>query len=261
PLSCKQDAGIRYENSALTPEQALASYQVEEGFNIELIASEPLIASPVDMEIDENGNCYVVEMPGYPLDKSHTGRVKLLRDTDGDGVMDESVLFADELMFPNGVLRWKNGIIVTDAPNVLYLEDTDGDGKADKRDTLLTGFSLSNPHVNVNNPIYGLDNWIYLAHYGHINTRKFKEEFGDLGSEIVFPFRKDAPRLPRNAAARSVRFRPDGSALEMRSSRSQFGHTFDAWGRHFLTHNQNHIYQEVLAAPYVNRNESLFVGN
>src|SRR5690606_40084543 len=87
-------------------------------------------------------------MPGYPLDKSGTGRIKLLTDTDGDGVMDHSVIFADKLILPNGIMRWKKGVIVTDAPDVLYLEDTDGDGKADIRETILTGFSLSNPHVN-----------------------------------------------------------------------------------------------------------------
>src|SRR5690606_35565560 len=125
----------------------------------------------------------------------------------GDGVMDESVLFADELMFPNGVMPWKNGIIITDAPHVLYLEDTDGDGQADVRDTILTGFSLSNPHVNVNNPIYGLDNWIYLSHFGRIGMLKYEEEFGDLGEEIRFWNDPEGPFLPRNADGKNVRFK------------------------------------------------------
>jgi len=129
------------------PEDGVSTYEVAAGYQIELIASEPLIADPVDMEIDEYGNMYVVEMSGYPLDKSHTGKIKLLKDKDGDGVMDEAVLFADNLMFPNGILRWKKGVLITDAPYVMYLEDSDGDGQADVRDTLLTGFSLSNPHV------------------------------------------------------------------------------------------------------------------
>ena len=251
--SCDPD-GIIYENGALSPEEGLASYEVAEGFQIELFASEPLISDPVDMAVDEYGRIYVVEMPGYPLDKSHTGKIKLLRDTDGDGVMDQSILFADQLMFPNGVMPWKKGVMVTDAPHVLYLEDVDGDGRADVRDTILTGFSLSNPHVNVNNPIYGLDNWIYLSHFGRIGTRKYEEEFGDLGEEIRFWNDPDGPFLPQNANGKNVRFKTDGVNLEMLSVRGQFGHTFDDWGHHFLTHNQNHIYQEVIGPQYLHRN-------
>ena len=250
-----------YPDGAVPPSEALSTFEIEPGFKIELLANEPLINSPVDMEIDENGQIYVVEMPGYPLDNSRTGRIKILRDKDGDGQMDESIVFADGLMFPNGILRWKDGIIVTDAPYVLYLEDSDGDGRADRIDTLLTGFSLSNPHVNVNNPVYGLDNWIYLAHLGSIGTRKYQEKFGDKGDEVRYYDKPGSPVLPQNADSRTVRFRPDEGMLEMASSRTQFGHTFDRWGRYFLTHNQNHIYHEVIAAAYLDRNPDLLVPN
>lgn len=257
-VSCNQNK-IDYENGAVSPDKGLATYEVVDGFQMELFVSEPLISDPVDMTVDENGLMYVVEMSGYPLDKSHTGKIKILKDNDGDGIMDESILFADELMFPNGVMPWKNGIMVTDAPYVLYLEDVDGDGRADIRDTILTGFSLSNPHVNVNNPIYGLDNWIYLSHFGRIGTRKYEDEFGDLGDEIRFWDQKDGPRLPQNADGKNVRFKTDGESLEMLSVRGQFGHTFDDWGHHFLIHNQNHIYQEVLAPQYLHRNPNAII--
>lgn len=243
------------------PDRAVATFQIEPGFQVELLASEPLVASPVDMEIDEYGRLYVVEMPGYPLDKSGTGRIKLLSDSDGDGKLDKSTVFAEGLVLPNGILRWKKGVMVTDAPNVLYLEDTDGDGRADVRDTLLTGFSLSNPHVNVNNPVYGLDNWIHLSHLGAIGTRKYGTEFGDQGTEIQFPDQPQSPRLPKNAEGYNVRFRPESHQLEMASGRSQFGHSFDRWGHHFFTHNQNHIYQEVIGAAYLKRNSSLLVSD
>lgn len=250
-----------YPDGAVPPSEALSTFEIEQGFKIELLAHEPLVNSPVDMEIDENGQMYVVEMPGYPLDNTRTGRIKVLRDSDGDGQMDESIVFADGLMFPNGILRWKNGVIVTDAPYVLYLEDSDGDGRADHIDTLLTGFSLSNPHVNVNNPVYGLDNWVYLAHLGSIGTRKYEDKFGDKGDEVHYYNRSNSPVLPQNAGGRTVRFKPEDSALEMVSSRTQFGHTFDRWGRYFLTHNQNHIYHEVIAAAYLDRNPDLLVPN
>jgi putative membrane-bound dehydrogenase-like protein len=213
------------------------------------------------MEVDEYGRLYVAEMPGYPLDNSRTGQIKLLSDKDGDGQMDQSVVFARDLTFPNGILRWKKGVIVTDAPYVLYFEDTDGDGQSDKRDTLLTGFSLSNPHVNVNNPVYGLDNWIYLAHLGSIGTRKYGALFGDKGSEMYFPKHPDGPRLPKNANGHTVRFRFEQKKLEMTSTRTQFGHAFDRWGRHILTHNQNHIYHEVISARYLDRKPNLLISN
>jgi putative membrane-bound dehydrogenase-like protein len=259
--SCQEDKKQTSKEGALTPQEALASFEVEAGFKVELLASEPLVASPVDMEIDEYGRLYVVEMPGYPLDKSGTGKIKLLSDTDGDGIMDKSVVFAENLTLPNGIMRWKKGVIVTDAPDVLYLEDSDGDGKADIRERMLTGFSLSNPHVNVNNPVYGLDNWIYLSHLGHIGTRKYGKEFGDTGSEVQFVNQADGPKLAKNAGNHNVRFRPETRALEEASSKSQFGHTFDRWGNYILTHNSNHIYHEVIAARYLSRNPSLVVSN
>ncbi len=262
-ISCQYNPAIdtTSHEGSLSPAEALSSFELEEGFQIELLASEPLISSPVDMEVDEYGRMYVVEMPGYPLDKSGTGKVKLLSDTDGDGVMDKSVVFAENLVLPNGIMRWKKGVIVTDAPDVIYLEDTDGDGKADIRKTLLTGFSLSNPHVNVNNPVYGLDNWIYLSHLGAIGTRKYGTEFGDTGSEVHFTDQPHSPRLPKNANSNNVRFRPESYQLETASSRSQFGHTFDRWGNHILTHNQNHIYHEVIADRYLARNPEQVVSN
>ena len=188
-------------------------------------------------------------------------RSKLLTDTDGDGRMDQSTVFAEGLVLPNGILRWKQGVLVTDAPDVLYFEDTTGDGKADVRKVMLTGFALSNPQHNLNHPVLGLDNWIYLAHEGTVATKTYQEEFGDPGKAIFYPDLPDGPRLPQNANGRSVRFRPDAQALEMLSSKSQFGHTFDQWGDYFLVSNANHIYQEVIAAPYLNRNPELLVSD
>ncbi|MET7000967.1 PVC-type heme-binding CxxCH protein [Chitinophaga defluvii] len=241
--------------------EALATMQVPEGFKIEMIAAEPLISSPVDMEIDEYGRMYVVEMHGYPLDKSGTGNIVLLTDTNGDGIMDKRTVFKDNLMLPTGILRWKKGILVTDSPNIIYLEDTDNDGKADKVDTLLTGFGLTNPQHNLNSPVYGLDNWIYAAHEGVVKTRDYMEEFGDEGTEIYYPADSNAVRLPQNAGGRSVRFRPDHTQLEMLSSRCQFGQTFDQWGHLFGCNNSNQGYQEVIANRYFERNPHLLVSD
>lgn len=245
----------------LSPEESMSTFEVADGFRIELIASEPLVADPVDMEIDEYGRLYVVEMHGYPLDKSGSGAVKLLEDTDGDGKMDKSTVFADNLVLPTGVMRWKKGILVTDPPNVLYLEDTDGDNKADKREVVLTGFALANPQHNVNNPMLGIDNWIYLGHEPAATAKIYTGHFSDRGSEVYFPAHTDGPRLPENALGRSVRFNPDKVLLENLSSQTQFGHAFDRWGHRFLVSNAHHIYHEVAAARYLNRNPSLLVSN
>jgi putative membrane-bound dehydrogenase-like protein len=243
------------------PEQALGTFELAPGFQIELVAHEPLVADPVAMEIDENGRFYVVEMHGYPLDKSGSGKIKLLSDTNGDGKMDKSTVFAEGLMLPTGIMRWKKGVLVTDAPHLLYLEDTDGDGTADRRDTLLTGFALSNPQHNVNSPLLGLDNWIYLGHEQAVTANVFKAEFGDRGGTVRYPHRPDAPQLPDNARGRSVRLRPDRGGLEALSSYTQFGHSFDRWGRYLLVTNANHIFQEVLPDRYLRRNPDLLVSN
>lgn len=239
-------------------QSALNTFEVMDGFRIELIASEPLVADPVAMEIDEYGRMYVVEMHGYPLDTEGSGKVKLLEDTDEDGLPDKSTLFAEGLILPTGIMRWKNGVIVTDAPDVWYLEDSDDDGKADIKKKMLTGFARSNPQHNLNTPVYGLDNWIYLAHESSVSTKFFHDKFGDEGSEIIFPEREDK-KLPRNANGRNVRFRPDTYELEAMSGESQFGITFDCWGHQLLTSNATHLFHEVIAAPYVQRNPHLAI--
>ena len=236
------------------------SIQIEEGFQIQMIASEPLISDPVAMEVDEYGNVYVVEMPGYPLDVSGNGRVRLLKDTDADGVLDESTLFAEGLVLPTGIMRWKDGIIITAPPDIIYLKDTDGDHVADHQEVLVTGFARSNPQHNFNAPKYGLDNWIYVANNGIIWTSAYKDQFGDIGSNVHFPSNPEAAQLGRNGNNRNVRFKPDSHEIESLSGRSQFGHTFDPWGHHFSVSNAHPQFHEVIAARYIDRSPILTAG-
>ncbi|MEX2569029.1 MAG: PVC-type heme-binding CxxCH protein, partial [Cyclobacteriaceae bacterium] len=255
-VSC-QNQSNSIENRDL--EYALSTFELEEGFQIELVAGEPLVADPVDMEIDENGRLYVVEMHGYPLDVSGSGKVKILSDTNDDGIMDQSTVFADSLIMPTGIMRWKQGVIVTDPPHVYYLEDSNGDGKADIKEKMLTGFALSNPQHNMNSPKMALDNWIYLGHEPAVTTTIYEEKFGDRGSEVYFPENPSGKRLPQNAGGRSIRFRPDNFDLELLGSRTQFGHTADEWGHRFLINNSNHVIQEVISADYLDRNPYLLI--
>ncbi|MEX2232869.1 MAG: PVC-type heme-binding CxxCH protein [Cyclobacteriaceae bacterium] len=247
--------------SPVEPEKALSTFELEPGFKMELIVAEPLVSDPVDMEIDEYGRLYVLELHGYPLDKSGAGKIKLLTDSDGDGRMDKSTVFAEGLTLPFGIMRWKKGLLVTDAPDVLYMEDSTGDGKADIRKIMLTGFAFSNPQMNVGNPIYGLDNWIYLSSESGGTYQVYKKEFGDLGGDIYYPDKKDGMRLLLKGAGRTVRILPDQYKLELTSGVTQFGHAFDVWGHHLLGNNSNHIYHEAIAAPYLKRNLELLVSS
>jgi putative membrane-bound dehydrogenase-like protein len=241
------------------PEQALATLRVEPGFRVELVAAEPDVQSPVAMDIDEDGRIFVVEMPGYPLDVSPSGRVRLLEDTDGDGRVDRSALFADRLVLPSGVMRWKDGILVTSPPDLLFLADRDGDGYAEHREVVLTGFAKTNPQHAVNHPVYGLDNWVYLAHSGGSQPVIYADLFGDQGSPLTFPARPDVPALdPRG---RGVRVKPDAFRVEGLSSRTQYGNAFDVYGRYFAHNNSVHARHEVIAARYLERNPQLLLSS
>ena len=245
----------RADGPPYSPADSMATMQVEAGYRIELVASEPDIESPVAMDFDEQGRLFVVEMPGYPLDTRPTGRVKLLEDTDGDGRFETSRVFADGLTLPTGVMRWKKGVLVTAAPDLLYLEDTNGDGRADVRTVVVTGFAVTNPQHMVNGPVYGLDNWIYLAHEGPATAVIYKDVFGDRGTALRWPDHPHRPTLTTDR--RGVRLRPDAGLLERTGGASQFGHGFDAWGRYFTTENADHARHEVMPAAWLARNPDL----
>src|SRR5437867_1498184 len=153
--------------SPLTPEQARAAFRVAPGLRVELVASEPQIESPVAMAFDEDGRLWVVEMLDYPNGPVKgwppEGRIKVLEDRDGDGRYETAAVFADHLLFANGLMPWKGGVLVTAAPHILSLRDTDGDGKADRREVLFEGFATQNPQLHVSHPNLGIDNWVYCA--------------------------------------------------------------------------------------------------
>src|SRR5690242_14868646 len=118
---------------AVEPKDVLGTFRIEKGFHVQLVASEPLIASPVAMAFDERGRLFVVEMIDYSERREevpHLGRIRLLEDTDGDGVIAKSSIYADDLPWPTGVFCYEGGIFVIATPDILYLKDTKGDGKA-----------------------------------------------------------------------------------------------------------------------------------
>ena len=155
----------------LTPMEAKKLFRLPKGLRIELVASEPQIESPVAMAFDPDGRLWVVEMGDYPNGPTKgeppAGRIKVLEDKNGDGFYETSRIFADKLLFANGLLHWKDGVIVTAAPHIVHLRDTDGDGKADKQDKLYGPFDFVDTHGNINSLTIGYDGWLYACHGFH----------------------------------------------------------------------------------------------
>jgi mono/diheme cytochrome c family protein/glucose/arabinose dehydrogenase len=158
----------------LTAEEEQKTFKLESGFRIELVASEPMIESPIAMSFDDQGRLYVVEMRGYMRDlegtteKEPLGRIKLLEDTDGDGKMDKATVFLDGLVMPRAVVAVNGGAIVSEPPNLYFCKDTNGDGKADTKDTIATDFATAGgqPEHMANSPTWMLDNCVWSAAYG-----------------------------------------------------------------------------------------------
>ncbi len=242
----------------LGPAEALTTFQLPEGFRIELVAAEPQVVDPIAIAFDKRGRLYVVEMRDYPLSPESLGRIKLLEDADGDGRFEKASIFADQLHFPHGVLPWKGGVLVTCAPDILYLEDTDGDNRADVRKVVLTGFAQVNPQLRVNSPAYEIDNWIYAGYPKFGVGGRFKQ-FSDLGKPIRFPDLPDVVPVDIFEKGLDFRFKPDRGKLEPVSGNTEFGLAFDAAGNRFTSWNDKHIQHVVIEYRYLARNPYLVI--
>jgi putative membrane-bound dehydrogenase-like protein len=230
--------------SAKEPRDSLASIRMRPGFQVDLVAAEPLVQSPIAFAWGPDGKLWVVEMGDYPLGLDNKGkpggRVKYLEDTDGDGRYDRATVFLDGLSFPTSVLPWRKGILVTCAPEILYAEDTKGTGKADLRVPLYTGFVKGNPQHRVNTLVWGLDNWIYGAN-------------GDSGG-IIKSVKTGATIDLRG---RDFRIRPDEGALDAQAGQTQYGRSRNDWGDWFGCNNSNPMWHFALADHYIRRNPHL----
>ena len=146
----------------LGPDEALKSFKIHPGFALEPIAVEPMVTDPVSVCYDADGRLYVVEMRGYPYpENSPTGYVRRLEDADGDGRFDRSTIFCPGLSWPTGVVPYDGGVFIAVAPDILYAKDTDGDGVADVRRVMFTGFGTQNVQGLFNGLLWGPDGWIY----------------------------------------------------------------------------------------------------
>ncbi len=231
----------------LEPKEAQKLFKLDDGLRIELVACEPQIESPVAMQFDPDGRLWVVEMRDYPngpaKGEKPMGRIRILEDKDGDGFFETSTIWADNLLFANGLLLWKDGAIVTMAPKITHLRDTKRAGKADKEDILYTGFAEQNPQLRVSHPILGLDGWIYCAN-------------GLRGGKAIRA--GDANAKPIDLSGMDFRFDPvNQSKYEAITGPGQYGNTFDAWGNRFICDNRHHLRHVVMENRYIKRNPYL----
>ena len=212
------------------------SFQVHPLFNLDLVASEPLIFDPVDMKFDEEGKAFVLEMPGYPL-RDEESRIVLLSDKDGDGQFDERQVYASDLGVASSIMPYNGGFLVASPPHLLWVTDEDGDDIADRREIRMSGFSEGNLQHNFNGLTYGLDNWIYAANGGNSG-----EPYFALDSSSATDLRGD-----------DFKFRLKPDQLErVGMSSGGFELAFDDWGRMFETHNLEHISHLNFETRYIN---------
>lgn len=251
--------GCQKEESPYSPERALNTFELPKGFRIELVAAEPLISDPVEIAFDADGRLYVAEMSDYPAEGVPRSRVMLLEDKDRDGRYETGNVFAEDLPFVNGVMPWRNGVLVTTAPDIIYFEDTTGNGYADVRRVVLTGFAVTNPQLRMSSLRYGLDNWIYGA-YSRSGGGRGYAEFTDHGSPLHFPD-NPAEDSADIYPGTDFRFRPDKFKVEPSGGMSQFGMAFDAAGNRFTVWNNEHLRHVVLDNRYVTRNPYLSVNS
>ncbi len=233
---------------ALDPKEAQKLFKIDDGLRIELVACEPQIESPVAMQFDPDGRLWVVEMRDYPNGPANgekpAGRIKILEDKDGDGFFETSTIWADNLLFANGLLLWKDGAIVTMAPEIVHLRDTTGGGKADKKERWYAGFAEQNPQLRVSHPILGLDGWIYCAN----GLRGGKVTWAGLGSKR---------NVVVDLSGMDFRFDPVTNDYEAITGLGQFGNTFDEWGNRFVCDNRHHLRHVVMENRYIKRNPYL----
>ncbi|HMJ64775.1 MAG TPA: PVC-type heme-binding CxxCH protein, partial [Candidatus Binatia bacterium] len=213
----------------MSPEESAAAFKLPDGFRMEIIASEPLIASPSAVCWDERGRMFVSELHGYNLagqldieELNKTGKldtqvrrvqadekfkkaaqagtygaVKWLRDTNGDGRMDAADVWATNLPPVYGLVPARGGVIVACAPDIVFLADRDGDGRAETREVLFTGFPTGELERGINAPQWGTDGWIYFGR-------------GWGGGKITGAHLREPVQLPGS----DFRMRADGSAIE-----------------------------------------------
>jgi putative membrane-bound dehydrogenase-like protein len=221
------------------PADALSTFQVIEGFEMQQLVAEPLVTDPVAISFDADGRLFVAEMRDYSeQDKEMLGVIRVLEDTDSDGKFDTSHIFAEGLSWPTAIICANDGVFVGAAPHLYFIKDTDGDLKADIQKIVFTGFGRQNVQGLINSFHWGHDNRIY----GSAST---------VGGTITTPEYPDRPAL--ECRGRDFSFDPKTLELRAETGGGQHGMSFDDWGHRFVSANSDHAQAIVYRDEYLSR--------
>ncbi|MEZ0256479.1 MAG: c-type cytochrome [Chthoniobacter sp.] len=214
----------------LSPQEEMKTFKLPPGFHAELVASEPMIETPIAISWDDQARMYVVEMRGYMHDVEGTGedqpvcQISRLESTKGDGIYDKKTVFVDKLLLPRAVMALGDGALVNEPPNLVWYHDTNGDGVADKQEIVTDKYATKGgqPEHMANSPTWMRDNWIASAGY----TSRFRLQGGQFTKQEDVPF-------------------------------GQWGLTQDDWGREFTNSNSDLLRANLVPASYYLRNNHL----
>ncbi len=224
----------------LSTAEAQNCFALEDGFQIDLVASEPLVVDPIAFAFDERSRLFVVEMRGYSEDaEQNLGRIRMLIDDDGDGHYDRATTYVDGLSWPTAIACYDGGVFVGVAPEIRYYKDTDGDGRADQRRIVYEGFGRSNVQGLMNTFKWGLDNRIHGA-------------TSSSGANVRRTGSGKSDRL--ELRGRDFAFDPRSGHIEATSGGGQHGLSFSVWGDKFVCSNSDHVQFVYYEDRYVKRN-------
>jgi putative heme-binding domain-containing protein len=231
------------ESEPLTPAMQRLKLKLPPGFEIQLVAAEPKVKKPINIHFDAKGRLWVTESVEYPFaapkDRKAGDTVKILEDFGPDGEARKVTTFADDLNIPIGVLPINDGAraLVYSIPNLYLITDTDGDGKADKREKLFSEFGFKDTHGMTGEFMWGFDGWVYCCH-GFANTSNVKGQG------------KDAITM---TSGNTYRIKIDGSRIEhfTHGQVNPFGLAFDPLGYIYSTDcHTRPLYQLIKGAEY-----------
>ena len=205
------------------PDIELKSFQVAEGFEVNLYASDPRIAKPIQMNFDSQGRLWIASSEVYPQIKpgqKATDKILVVEDRDGDGTAEKTTVFVDGLLIPTGVEPGDGGAYVANSTELVHFKDTDGDLKADETNVVLSGFGTEDTHHILHTLRWGPDGMLYFNQSIYIH------------SHVETPY-----GVRRLNAGGIWQFRPETLRLEVlaRGWVNSWGHHFDQWGQSFVT--------------------------
>jgi len=205
------------------PELERRTFQVADGFEVNLYAADPLLAKPIQMNFDPQGRLWIASSEIYPHiapGQPATDKILVIEDRDGDGTAERTTVFADGLLIPTGVEPGDGGAYVANSTELIHLADTDGDGVADRRQVLLSGFGTEDTHHIIHTFRWGLDGALYFNQSIYIH------------SHVETPW-----GVRRLGGGGIWRFQPESLRLEVyaRGLVNTWGHHQDAWGQSFAT--------------------------